>query len=464
MSLLVPSDPAAPAEVVLLHPVGPYARAVTLAEPIRWMRRGRRICFASGSSVAACGEASGSLRVSQRVALGAGWRTRLRGCAPFTVRHQAPWTPIVGGVLTAGALLALARRRGRRRGLLLLAPSAGLVLLSGLAPWALDPRLDLLAIGVCVALAASMAALALRGGARHRLAVAGCAALVAAWGVLVPHPVRVAGSSRALPGTTGEAELWVDPALWNPVAPHQALATREEPLAALDDDGPETWWVVGGSVAYGVEVDPAHTFTAQAERRLRAAGHRVRLRNAAAPAWNLGQIDTFLRGLGDRLPVRGIVVASVLNNAGFSLHGPRPRGCEHTLAGATACALWRSPLHLAWLKYFLPKPGNLDRIRRTLGELIERERSLGRSVILLDETSRWQIGRHLRDGRDEAVRTALREVAAHRGLRLHPVADAVAAVPPDDRLLDAIHLAPAGHAAVGTRLAAILAPRVGEGR
>ncbi len=176
--------------------------------------------------------------------------------------------------------------------------------------------------------------------------------------------------------------------------------------------------------------------------------------------WNLGQLDRFLRDVGDRLPVRGIVLASVLNNAAFPIVGaPSSPPCSAFIC-AYAHNLARNYLLLPIANFFVPKPHNQERFATLLEQLISRETALGRTVVLLDETHEAQLrpswyNRWL-GGPQDAYRAILRRVGARHGLALHRVDDAVGRLPPTQQFLDGMHLTPAGHVAVGTRLAGIL--------
>jgi lysophospholipase L1-like esterase len=299
-------------------------------------------------------------------------------------------------------------------------------------------------------------------------AVLGLLAAAGLWAVLVPHPL-VPADGVLMRDDAAAPPLWTDAAYWHFHAPQQELAFRDRPASTVFDDAAaaasETWLVLGGSVTFGWETAATTTFTALAEQQLAGEGYRVRLLNAGVGGWNLGQLDRFLRDVGDRMPLHGVVLISVLNNAAFRIVGPPTAPPCGTLLCAYAYNLSRNYLLLPVANYFLPKPNNLARYETLLDDIVSRERALGRIVVLIDETheaqlhpawyNRW-IG-----GVQDRYRAVARAVAAAQGLQFHRVDDAVAQVPVDQRFTDGMHLTSAGHAAVAARLADILRPYLG---
>jgi lysophospholipase L1-like esterase len=397
----------------------------------------------------------------QVVPFGSGWATAFVACPPGAAPPRAVAAP-AARVLGAAVVFALgfvAYLRGSRWREW---PVAALPLAT--VTWAIlvrdDPgRVSPLLPTVALALGSGAVGYRLlRLRPRRALALAALVAGAGAAAMLVPHPGASADDVVTAPAAA--PPLAVDPAYWHFLAPHQRLGFVQHSLAEVAGPADETWLVVGGSVTAGTEVDPAETYTAVAERTLRATGQRVRLVNAAVSGWHIGQIDQLLRDLGDRLPARGVVVASVLNNAAFRIVGRPDPPTTDSLLWTYWYGLGRNHLLLPGVSFFMPKPDNGDRLQRTLDRLIVREQGLGRTIVLLDETHEAQLGPTWYNawlGRpQEAQRQVIRDVAAQHDLRLHRVDDVVAALPPAERFLDGMHLTRAGHAAVGARLAAIL--------
>ncbi|NNL66144.1 MAG: SGNH/GDSL hydrolase family protein [Myxococcales bacterium] len=304
-------------------------------------------------------------------------------------------------------------------------------------------------------MAIGLASLVARGRTRSSRWTLGLLAWVTVAAALwVPHPVE----SRA-PAEPASSSLFQDAAYWHPQAAHQSLAFRGRPAASVDPRR-ETWLVVGGSVTYGAGVAPEETYTAVAERLLRASGRPVDLLNAGAEGWNLQAIDRWLQDMGDRLAPRGIVLVSILNNATLPIPGLRPAACDASLLAAFACNRWRSAFFLRWPKVLLPKFRNAERHEVLLRELLARETDLGREVILMDEPSEAQIhGGAFRWFGADGYRDATRRVAAEFDLVLHPVHDALAALPRGEAFLDGIHPTPAAHRVWGRRLFEIFVDR-----
>lgn len=455
-SLVVPPSPSDPASAVFFDRAGLYPAALSPGGSLRWHRRGRGLCFATSNGDAACGRTRRALGAVQLIAFAPGWRASLRPCpTPAPPGRGSPLPPsLLALALAVGGTLLVRRRRAETPWLVGLALPAAASFAAWLDPAGIDPRVALGTLALALALAVVRLLQRVRKLSGWDAAYALTALAVALAGEEIAHPQSLPASKTSPPAPI--PSLWTDPAYWHPAAFHQTLSFRGDPPAGEE----KTWLVLGGSVTFGDGVAPEATFVKTAERQLRAAGHRVRLLNAGAQAWNLGQIDRLLRDLGASLAPDGLVIASVLNNAHFRLPEARPVWCDGRLLAATLCNLIRSPTRLALAKLLAPKPGNRGRFRRTLRAILDRARAQGRPVVLLDETSRWQIEASPRDRRHEAYRAAIRETAADYGLALHAVDRAVAAVPASARFLDAIHLAPAGHEAVGARLAEVLAPHL----
>jgi lysophospholipase L1-like esterase len=284
---------------------------------------------------------------------------------------------------------------------------------------------------------------------RERAPRIALALLVALALARVPHPV-----SNAAPAEPAVPPLWLDTASWHPIGPHQSLELRGRPLASLDPNA-ESWLVVGGSVTYGTGVEPHQSFPAVAQDLLRAHGDRKVLLNGGVQGWNLHNIDRWLADLGDALPLRGIVVASILNNATLPIAAPAGAGCERSLLRAQLCNASRNQLLFTWPKAFLPKPHNPERYRAALRRLVARERALGRRVVLLDEATEFE-GWLLVLWNAETYRAIAREVGAELGVPFHAVDAALAPLPMEQRFLDGIHPTAAAHALLGRRLAEIL--------
>jgi len=458
------------ATFVLYHTTGPYALTVSLNGSLRWSTDGTTICFADGSRPLACGHTHGEVRYAQRIPFGSGWETEIVPCAPFITPHAL--RPRAWLLLPLAAVFAvLVARQARRRGglgdligIAIILAMATCTALAWVDPWWIDPSW-LLVTAALAALWMLFRLLRSRGrGQGTFIALAATAAVAMA---LVPHPLVSLDGVRARDDAAAPP-LWIDAAYWHFHSPQQELEFRgqpigELPIGAAGED--ELWLVLGGSVTYGWETDPQTTFTALAEQQLARAGHHVRLLNAGVGGWNLGQVDRVLRDIGDRLPLRGIVIVSVLNNAAFPIAAaPHPPACT-TLLCAYAYNLSRNYLLSPVINFFLPAPGNQARFTALLDDIIARELARGRTVILLDETHEAQLRpawyNRWVGGPQERYRTAARQVAAAHGLELHRVDDAVAALPPDQQFTDGMHLTPAAHVAVAARLAEILTPALG---
>jgi lysophospholipase L1-like esterase len=460
------------ATVLLHHTTGPYETNLVLDGPIRWTKRGRKICFGSGSQTLACGVTHGEVEVAQQIPFGAGWDSEIVSCsrtiAPeqFVEDEQAAVLLALAGLLFAGLGLLQIRLRTSVRDFFLpavLLAIAGWGFVARIDPWWTSPLWPLATASVALAL--SLIGLILSRTGRN-VALAALALAVGLWVLLIPHPLVPRDTSRLIDSRSAPP-LWVDAAYWSVAAPHQRLGFPRRSFGELLGSDVETWLVLGGSVAAGREAGPNNTFTAVAERRLTVDGFRVRLVNAAVQGWNLGQVDRFLRDFAEALPVRGIVLASVLNNAAFRIVGPPTLpGCS-TLACGLAHNIRRNYLLLPTVNFFVPKPANRARFQRLLAELLRREIDRGRAVVLLDESHdaqlrpRWYNVWLSRP--HDAYRAAIREVASAHGIELHSVDDVLVELSPDEQFLDGVHLTRAGHAAVGARLAEILKPLLREG-
>lgn len=450
-SLLIAAADPARASFLLYHASGIYQQSARLAAPIRWTRRGSELCIASGSRPVFCGPTAGELRGTVRIAFGPGWDTDLTGCAALATptRPRGPW---IAALALFAALAALALRISRGPldvvAVVLLALGLACGVSAALDPWRL-PSVGLLAAGaIGSALVAGRALLVRRLRWQERLPCTVLGLLVAGALVAVPHPVATpAAVEPAVP------PLWIDTASWHPRAPHQSLDFRGQPLADVVA-GQETWLVLGGSVVFGEGVEASETFTAVAQDLFRAEGDPIVLLNSGMQGWNIQNIDRFLTDLGDALPVTGIVLVSILNNATLPIAGERSRFCDRSLVLAHLCNVLRSQLLLTWPKAILPKPHNLERYRSTLRRLLERELVLGRRVVLLDEAAEFDRTPIL--WKAEPYRAAAAEIGAELGVAFHRVNDVVEALPAGDRFLDGIHPTPALHARLGYRLHEIL--------
>jgi hypothetical protein len=454
-SLLVSAVDPERVSFSLYHSTGIYTQSADLARPIRWLRRGAELCVASGSQSVFCGPSAGEIAGTVQIAFGAGWQTRISGCAPFVPHERAngAWLVALAWFVALAALaLWTSHRRRDVLAALTLAGAFGCGLLGVFDPWRV-PSLLLIPGGVLAGAAvASWALLERRRTWRQRLPRIALGLFVVAALIQVPHPIR---GEHTMPPVV--PPLWIDSANWQPQAAHESLAFRERPLASAAS-GDEVWLVLGGSVAFGDGVDAHQAFPAVAQDLLRADGDRLVLLNGGVPGWNIQNIDRFLADFGDSLPLTGIVLVSILNNATLPIAAPEPRGCERSLLRAFLCNASRNQLLFTWPKVVLPKPHNPERYRRTLRGLLERELTLGRRVVLLDEASEIDEGLiQLWDA--EAYRTTARELAQEFGVPFHPVAGAASQLAPGDRFLDGIHPTPALHAVLGRQLREILRER-----
>jgi hypothetical protein len=359
-----------------------------------------------------------------------------------------PW--IVGGGAVCVALAGFALRRARsgpeRAGIALLVAVSGAIAIAAHDPWRIPFGGIVAATGVGQVVAAIGFA---RGrGWRERAPWIGLALVAAIALQRVPHPVCVdAATPPAAPA------LWLDPANWHPRAAHQSLEFRDRAVASLAPADAH-WLVLGGAVVFGDGVEAHQAFPAVAEDLLRAEGDRSRVFNAGMQGWNIQNIDRFLADLGDDLPLTGIALVSILNNATIPIAAPDAVGCGATMLRAWLCNAVRNQALFTWPKVFLPKPRNTERYRTALRALLEREKARGRRIVLLDEIGEIDAGWRIWD--TETYREIARGVAAELGVPFHPVSDAVASLPPDERWLDGIHPTPAMHALLGKRLAEIL--------
>lgn len=449
-SLLLAANDLERASFLLYDASGIYPRTSRLPAPIRWQRHGSRLCIASGSLPVTCGSVAGEILGTLRIAFGPGWETSIAGCAPFPMaeRPVGAWVAWLLG-FTALAALVIAQRP---RNVWLVVASGGpfaCAAVAALDPWLLPSVALLPAAAIAAILSTAWALIERRRPWTHRIPriALGFSAISAI--VCVPYPVW----SNA-PVKPVVPPLWFDTANWHPRAAHQSLEFRGRRLADVASGEP-TWLVLGGSVAFGEGVEASQTFTAVAQELLRAAGDRTNLLNAGAQGWNIQNVDRFLVDFGDTLPVTGIVVASILNNATLPIVAPMDASCERSLLRAWLCNTWRSQLLLPWLKVILPKPHNPDRDRRILRSLLERELGLGRRVVLLDEASEME-GGILQPWDFDLYREIAREVGEEFDVPFHPVTDVAAELRPDERFLDRIHPAAAMHALLGRRLYEIL--------
>lgn len=457
-TLLLSGAAAERATLLAHHESGYYPRHFALPGPVRWMRRGRTLCIASGSAPQVCARVAGRIETVTRTAFGDGWDTGILPCAAPSWPEATVGRSLLPGAFPVLLLLSLLARGGRRAAWMAAIVAPGLVAgaVARLDPWLLDP-VWVFASGLG---ALPVAIHGLRGLRRDRatgaLAVA-LAALVVAWLAWIPNPSwRVRGPAAA--GAPGPAAppLWVDPAFWNPSAVQQSLRFRTVPVAEARVRAQATWLVVGGSVVYGQAVAPEDTFVALAESRMRSEGLDVRLLNAGVPGWNLAQLDRALRDALDDLPVDGLVLHSVLNNAVFPLVG-EGGACSGGLLRAWTCNAARNYFVFTHLKLVLPKLRNHARYRETLRALLRRERALGRQVVIVEETSEHELdGAPMDAWVGGPYREIQREVARELGLPVHSLVPALSALPPDARFVDGIHLTRQGHAAAGAALAEIL--------
>jgi len=446
-SLLIPADDPERASFLLYDASGIYAQSARLAPPIRWMRRGRDLCVASGTTPVFCGRTRHEVEGTTRIAFGAGWETKLSGCAPIPLRERptAIWLVLLAVLVTVVALRS-ARGRSQRLAIALLALVFGAAVIAAQDPWRLPP--SAIVGGAAVALGWAGVAAARGRGWRDRTQGIGLALLVAIALARVPHPVWTATPAPSL-----APPLWLDPASWQPLAPHQSLAFRDRPVASLAREAPN-WLVLGGSVVFGDGVEAHQAFPAVAQDLLRGTGSRIEVFNAGVQGWNVHNVDRFLADVGDALPVTGIAIASILNNATLPIAAPDVADCGASLLHAAFCNVSRNQLLFTWPKVFLPKPHNPERYRDALRRILVREIGRGRKVVLLDEIGEIDAGLKLWD--TESYREIARSVGAELGVPFHSVSDAVASLPPAERWLDGIHPTPAMHALLGKRLAEIL--------
>lgn len=444
---------------------GMYELTLTVGGSIQWSKHERQLCFASSGQPLTCAQTSEEVRQVQRIAFGDGWKTEIIACSA-PPRPTFSWIPIaVFSLLFAGTTMLQLRRCARPGdylGLALLVAVALYATLARVDPWRLSPMWGL--VGTTIVGVLLLIRL-LRGSPRQDVLLLALMVSSAAWAMTIPHPLqpappRNARARRAVP------PLWIDAAYWGPLAPHQTLAFRTldddiAGIAASDDE--ETWLVLGGSVVAGREVEAAETFPLVAERLLTDEGLPIRIVNAGVAGWNIGQIDRFLQDLGDRLPVHGIVMMSVLNNAAFPIRAEPAIPQVHTLLGAYAHNLVRNYLLFITINFFVPKPGNIEAYKEVMSRLLERELGLGRRLLILDETHTNQMQprrlNHWFYRRDETYRAALREVSGRFDLRVDPVVGALSTVPAADQFVDGLHLTRAGHAAIARELAALLKAR-----
>lgn len=455
-SLLLASDDLERASLLLYDASGIYQQTARLPGPIRWQRDDSRLCIASGSDAVLCGPVAGEILGTVQIPFGAGWHARITGCAPFPIAERPIGTQLawLAGFAALAALCVVPRTRRLRDVAVVVVHGAVLAcaLTAAADPWWL-PSVALLPLAWIVAVFLTAAALIEpRRTWIQRIPTLALGSLVLFAVATVPHPVRThAPADPVVP------PLWLDTANWHPRAAHQSLEFRGRRLADVEDGAP-VWLVLGGSVAFGEGVEASQTFTAVAQDRLREAGDPTILLNGGAQGWNIQNIDRFLSDFGDALPLSGIVLVSILNNATLPVVAPLDASCQRSLLRATLCNFWRSQLLVPWLKVVLPKPHNADRYRQTLRRLLARELGLGRRVVLLDEASDIE-GRRLSLWDIDAYRSIAREVGGDFDLPLHSVSDAIAPLSPGERFLDGIHPTPEMHARIGRRLEEILRAR-----
>ena len=431
-------------------PGGIFGRSSRVPAPLRWLRHGATLCVASGSRVVSCAPVAGEIAGTVLVPFGPGWQADVAGCAAFPIRDTASRSSLAW-LAGFAALAAFAMRTSRRRvevfAVAVCAASLACAAIAVTNPWRL-PTLALLPGGAIASLLA--AAAAQRGRRRpwvERAPWIALGLLTASAIGQVRYPVWSSAPVDPL-----VPSLWRDSADWHPRAAHQSLEFRGRPVAGVAPDA-EQWLVLGGSVVFGEGVDASQTFTAIAQDLLRKDGD-ANVLNAGAQGWNIGNIDRLLADGLDSLPVTGIVIVSILNNATLPIAAAEPAGCDASLPIAYLCNVSRNQLVLAWPKVFLPKPGNLARYRSTLRALLARELALGRKVVLLDEIGEIDDRRWLWS--TEAYRTVAREVAAEAGVPFHGVRDAIAPLAENERFLDGIHPTPAMHLLLGRRLYEVL--------
>lgn len=450
--LLAAADLGRPS-FLLYDESGIYQRSGRVSEPIRWMRRGSELCVASGHGSAFCGTTTDEIRGTIRIAFGAGWKAEIWSCPAFAPheRSMGAWfAALTGFVALAG--LALWSSRRPRDVVVVGVWAAGFAgaMIAASDPWRLPGVVLLPSSAIAGAVLVALTLLERRRSWAHRLPHLALGMVVVAALLRVPHPVSVRAPAEAV-----APPLWLDSANWHGAAAHQSLAFRDRPLAGVVP-GEEAWLVLGGSVVYGAGVEASQTFTAVAEALLRADGRRIVLLNAGAHGWNVQHIDRLLQDLGDALPVTGIVLSSILNNATLPIAGPRSTDCERSLVRAYLCNASRAQQLFTWPKVFLPKPHNRERYRLALRSLLERELRLGRRIVLLDEVGEIDEGALWAP---EDYREIAREISAQLGVAFHPVTDAYEALAPADRFIDGIHPTPAAHALLGRKLYAILRDR-----
>jgi hypothetical protein len=453
-SLLLPGDDPERATLVAWDASGPYARSARVPAPWRWVVRDGRLCVASGADPVLCAAVATEPTRFVQIAFGPGWETDVVGCSTVARPAPARGAPTWGALLVAAAAAAVGLARGARaRSVAVAAAAAGApAVLAHLHPFAPLGPTGAAVSGLVGAVVLAGALAARRAHGRARLAFAALGLVTALAAVTAPHPVATPS-----PAPPAVPPLFTDAAFWHPRGPHQSLAFRGRPVAGVEASR-EVWLVLGGSVAFGEGVEADETFTAVAEARLRASGRDLDLDNAGAQGWNLAAIDRWLRDMGDALPVDGLVLVSILNNATLPIPGPRAAGCDASLLRAFACNRWRSLFFLTWPKVFAPEPHNPERHAARLRGLLERETALGRRIVLMDEPSAAQIhGGRFRWFGAEAYRAATRAIGADFGLALHPVADVLAALPADEAFFDGLHPTPAAHRLWGERLAEVLA-------
>jgi hypothetical protein len=404
---------------------------------------------ASGATPVFCARTGSEIRGTTQISFGAGWETRIAACAPLAIpaAPKGAWLAALAGF---AALAVFAFRRERRRferlALASFLACFAAIVLAAHDPWRL-PFTVVVAAALAANAAAAIAVLRVRDWRRRGIWVglALCTA-IALW--RIPHPVRVAeATAPAVPA------LWLDPASWHPRAPHQSLELRDRPVASLAPGAPN-WLVLGGSVAFGDGVAAYQAFPAVAQDILRASRDPIQLFNAGVQGWNIRNIDQLMADLGDALPLTGVVLVSILNNATIPIASPAAVGCDAAFLHAWSCNVWRSQAFFIWPKVLLPKPKGPERFGDALRTLLAREKQRGRKIVLMDEIGEIDAGLRIWD--TETYREIARSVAAELGVPFYPVSDAVASLPPTERWLDGIHPTPAMHALLGKRLAEIL--------